>query len=63
MDLVSVISNKFSSASDIFATELFTWKEGNSVSLLCLSNVGRSILSTRFGSTFPLIYALFCYDR
>jgi hypothetical protein len=63
MDLISVISNKFASASEIFATELVTWKEGNSVSLLCLSNVGRSILSKRFASKFPLIYALFCYDR
>ena len=63
MDLVSIESNQFSSASEIFASELVTCKEGNSLSFPCLSNVDRSILSTGYASTFPLIYDVFCYDR
>jgi len=63
MDLVSIKGSKFSSASEIFVTELVTWKGRKSVSFPCLINVDTSILSTGFASTFPLIYALFFYDR
>ena len=59
MDLVSIKSNQFSSVSEIFASELVIWKEGKAVSFSCLSNVDRSILSTRFANTFPLIYLYF----
>jgi hypothetical protein len=58
MDLVSIKSNPFSFASEIFAAELVARKEGKSASFRCRTNADWSNLNTRSASTFHIVPVL-----